>query len=516
MNFSIVRCIRQTPHSLLIFLLTALLFTPSLQSGFMYDSEPQILHCDFLHNPAHVSDILTLRVVRMDLIDRARPVQLLSLMADALLWGREPFGYQLTSLLLHALNASMLFLLLMRVLDSTRPFRRPAAWIGALLFSAHPALAEAVTEVSFREDLLATGGILAGLLAYSSAARHTGWRRIATAGAAVMFLLMAAGAKETGWTGPFFIAASTPLLVRKKDHRLAGTIFLVSAVLISAFAFYSRYAAPVESAIFVFSPTYPDSSLPGMLQLLPRLWIFQLQQLFFPFNLSADYGPFSIRHLPATAAIPAVFILAAGTLLAAKRMKPLRFGLLVFVCAMVPTSNLLPLFKPLADRYLYLPMTGISIILATSLTLLPSRPRHALALVLFSLLFVWVPLSIQRQRVWTDPVRLWSDTLDKNPYSIAASNNLGYAYLSRKQYQEALHAWSRTIQIAPEYANAWAGAAIALDSLDQPAKAEAAFRRAVEIDPLYKDPAALRLSMRMSPAEIDRLSFIAQRMGHPE
>ena len=93
----------------LVFALVAALYAPTLRGGFVYDSIAQVLQSDYIHTPSHWSDVLTLRVVGQDELDRNRPLHLASLMIDAAVWGKNPLGYRLTSVLLHALNASLLF-----------------------------------------------------------------------------------------------------------------------------------------------------------------------------------------------------------------------------------------------------------------------------------------------------------------------------------------------------------------------------------------------------------------------
>ncbi|MEI6339608.1 MAG: hypothetical protein WCQ57_13655, partial [Verrucomicrobiota bacterium] len=161
-----------SPHlpliALLIGLLTFALYLPTLKSGFVYDAEAQVLVDGYIHERANFFEVISLRVLSRDVLDFNRPVQLLSLMVDSLCWGRNPFGYHLTSNLVHALNAALLFLLILRLAEAGGIGRSGLfPWIaaaGALLFAWHPVNVEAVAEVSCREDLLATFFLLAGLL----------------------------------------------------------------------------------------------------------------------------------------------------------------------------------------------------------------------------------------------------------------------------------------------------------------------------------------------------------------
>lgn len=116
-----------------VFLIAALVYGPTLRGGFVYDSIAQVLYSDYIHTALNRIDVLTLCVVGEDELDRNRPLQLASLMLDAAIWKKEPIGYRLTSVLLHALNAALPFaFIVMCFSHSNSPgrderFARPAA-----------------------------------------------------------------------------------------------------------------------------------------------------------------------------------------------------------------------------------------------------------------------------------------------------------------------------------------------------------------------------------------------------
>lgn len=92
--------------------ITIAVFSSTLFSQFVYDARLQILTDPFLLNPWHWLDVLSLRVLRMDVLDFNRPVQLASLMLDAAVWGKEPFGYHFTSVVLHAINTVLVWIVM--------------------------------------------------------------------------------------------------------------------------------------------------------------------------------------------------------------------------------------------------------------------------------------------------------------------------------------------------------------------------------------------------------------------
>src|SRR5207249_2729278 len=88
------------------------------------------------------------------------PLSWMTLGLDYQLWGMDPIGYHLTSLLLHAANAVLVYFLARRLLSATidaRPRPRTltvAAAVAALLFAIHPLRVESVAWITERRDVL--------------------------------------------------------------------------------------------------------------------------------------------------------------------------------------------------------------------------------------------------------------------------------------------------------------------------------------------------------------------------
>ena len=108
-----------------------------------------------------------------------RPLFILSYLIDTKIWGARPFGFHLTNVVLHSLNAFLTFMLSLRVVDdlklSARTRRMISMGAGAL-FLFHPSHTEAVSWISGRADLIATFFCLASLLwfvAYTKVARRS-------------------------------------------------------------------------------------------------------------------------------------------------------------------------------------------------------------------------------------------------------------------------------------------------------------------------------------------------------
>jgi hypothetical protein len=249
-----------------IFSLVALLYLPTLRGGFVYDSIAQVLYSDYIHTPSNSVDVLTLRVVGQDELDRNRPMHLASLMLDAAIWKKEPFGYRLTSVLLHALNAALLFVFVAVALRRTTTGGEDAAAtltvaspssatvvcffaaFGVLIFALHPLVVEAVAEPSNREDLLVLLPMLVGLLFIATERSRSLW---VTNTLLVLASFFAVLAKESGVAVPFIFAVACWLFgsFRRFLPGLVG-----GAIAVGAFLAASYVWRPQQSGIFVNGP----------------------------------------------------------------------------------------------------------------------------------------------------------------------------------------------------------------------------------------------------------------------
>jgi protein O-mannosyl-transferase len=166
-------------------LLTLLPFLPSLQNGFVdwddYDN--------FLNNPSYRGlswSHLKWMFVTFHMFNY-RPLTWVTFGFDYTLWGMNPFGYHLTSLILHAASALIVYFLAARLLSLTRPQSttpndmavKIAAAFSTLLFSIHPLRVEPVAWLSARSHLLSSLFFLLTLACYlrATASSKRNWSR---------------------------------------------------------------------------------------------------------------------------------------------------------------------------------------------------------------------------------------------------------------------------------------------------------------------------------------------------
>jgi tetratricopeptide (TPR) repeat protein len=497
--------------------ITLVVFAPTLWAEFVYDARLQILTDPFLHDPANWFDVLTFRVLARDVLDFNRPVHLASLMLDAAVWGREPFGFHLTSILLHALNVVLLWGVIRGLLAASGDGRDLVATLAALLFAVHPLVTEAVCEPTFREDVLAATFTLAALLfAMHAQPAAPRWRAAAVA----LCCLLAVASKESGLAAPLVVAAFW-WLFRRGEPRGFWAAAVGGGLAATALFLAARFLLePSPSRIFEAKPEYPGGSFLAALMLLPRILALYAQLILLPINQSADYGLVSVRHLPLPVAFVVLAVISGLLAWATWRDRRLELGCALLVLPLVPVANLIPIYRAAADRYLYLPLAGAACITACLLDSAwvrsHDRRRHIALLGTLVAAVLLAATCLERQRVWSGSLALWDDTARRNPASFTAVHGLAGALREAGRLPEAERAAREAIRLSGDKrGDAFVTLAFVLDDQGRADDAKAALARALELDSRLADPESRVSALAMERTEADRLADLLRRRAAP-
>jgi len=509
--------------------ITFAVFSPTLASGFVYDARLQILTDPFLHDPRNWLPVLSFGTLRMDVLDFNRPVNLASLMLDAAVWGKAPFGYHLTSVLLHVVNVLMVWALVRGIRrdpraedpETTGSLTKYGPLVAAAVFAVHPVVTEAVCEPTFREDLLVTSFSLGALLLVMGRVRQAvvfrggdRWRAIGC----VACCLLATASKESGVAAPFLVATFWWVFRRDETDGFWRSAIGGGALVTVAFLAARFLLEPTPSRIFDSRPAYPGGSLGAAMLIEPRILALYAQLIIMPISLSADYGLYSVRHLP----LPfAVFILAgliAAAVVAIRMDRRFALAIALIALPLVPVANLIPIYRAAADRYLYFPMSGVAVTIGLLLDVawLASR-AHLRTRCVIGLLAAVAALGlacVERQKVWANPMALWVDTYRKNPVSFTAATGLGEALREEGRLDGAEQATRDAIRLsAGSRGDSWATLALILDSQGRVAEAKKILAKALEVDPRLKNPDARVDALAMEHATADELKVLMGKVG---
>ena len=483
------------------------LYLPSLGYDFVYDSYAQVMVDPFIHQARHFADVLSLRVLGMDVLDFNRPLNLLSLMVDAQLWGKNPAGFRLTNLFLHAAAAALLFRWLRLLTGSLG-----ASLLAALAFAVHPLHTETVVEIGYREDLLATVFLLAGFNA--AVAFRPGERVWGPGLLAGGCFFLAAAAKETGIAGPVVLATYVVLFRWHPPEGRRAWLALLGGVTLAVGLFYGlRFGLePKHSVIFTEKPASIGSGLDWLLT-QSRIWTAEGLRVLWPTSLCAAYGPYCVRNIDGAGALVGVLAAVTGGAALSLLNRRAALGCILFGAAMLPVSNLVPIYRPMADRYLYLPMTGLALLLALALAACRSRGSRAAVWTAAGLAVVLLAATTLRQeRFWRDGSALWAEQSRLNPVSSEVWVGRGDAAYDQARYAEALGYYEKAAELTRGLSfQAWAGIALAEEALHQPEKAAQALERATKLDSRFARPETLVRALIYPEAQAQRFSIIARR-----
>ncbi|MGH9369883.1 MAG: tetratricopeptide repeat protein, partial [Thermoanaerobaculia bacterium] len=191
-------------------------------------------------------------------------------------------------------------------------------------------------------------------------------------------------------------------------------------------------------------------------------------------------------------AIGGVFLLglAAGAALRRPGL-PASLGLLFFLVAMLPASNLLfPIGTIFAERVTYLPSAGICLILGAALTgseeSIGRVPPARLATLAAAVLLLSARTAM-RATVWSSDERLFENSVRVAPGSAKNHYNLGSVRAGLSRWREGLAAYTRATEIYPKYWDAWASKGRCERALGRLGAARSSYERSLEAQPGYEN-----------------------------
>ena len=372
-----------------------------------------------------------------------RPLLKLSYTANWTM-GLGVLGFHLTNLLIHLLNAYLVYRLsqLFVQQQSRAAAMHHVPLLAALLFAAHPIHTEAVSYISGRSAALMTTFYLAALLFYviGRTQQKPPYVYVATP----LFFILALAVKETAVTLPLALllweaSCGGRWRFELKPQWPSWLLLFIAAVF---FLFSDNYLSQMERSAQL-------NGLQGNLATQLAGFIYLMQQFVLPLwqNIDPDLP---LLHELADALFPlAITIALLGLMIACWRRQPwISFALGWVMLHLIPLYILLPRIDIANERQLYLAAWPLLLALAIELTLyLDGKKWHFAAA---GLLIACVALTVSRNQVYQNEIALWEDTVAKSPNKARAHNNLGYAYLLAQRKQEARRELSVALQLDPQ------------------------------------------------------------------
>lgn len=427
---------------LLLFVVAALAYWPGLNGGFLFDD----------YNNIQVNPAIQVESLDAASLQRAasayqagsygRPLATISFALDHYFHGKNPSGFKRTSILLHALNTLLVYLLVSRLLALPRAAPAWTPWAAlaiSLAWAVHPLQVSTVLYVVQRMEMLVATFTLLALLAYikgrvAQREGRRGWPWLALAAAMTALGMLA---KESAVLVPMFALALEITLLRfgAADPRTATLLkWAYAAGMALAAAAFVGYVLPRFASPDSFA--FRDFSLAERLLTQLRVLPLYLTQILVP---SPDLTTFYYDNYPKSSGLLSpITTLFGGIFLAAllalawrlRERAPLAsLGIAWFFVAHLLTSGPLNLELVFEHRN-YLAMLGVVLAMAEGIRRFPMKDGQGLKIFAVAGILVLVgALTAIRAATWGDPLLLASDLVARNPDSPRASNDLAMIYV---------------------------------------------------------------------------------------
>jgi protein O-mannosyl-transferase len=458
-------------------LLAGLVYLNALHNPFVYDDYRTVVANQSIDPPIELR--------RVFWHDATRPIVNASYAVDRAMWGRQPFGFHLTSVLLHALNVALLFVL---VRGLTANGSDVAAIAAASLFAVHPMMTEAVGYISGRAEILCAAFFLAALC--------TGRRWLTDGGAAwglstIVLWIAAIGSKETAGAFPVVLLALDSLTLAGPPAEKRRRLFSIHLPLIAT------ACAIAIARLVVLHREYPDqvapkwSYVPLALDVLRRYLALLVnptrQTIFHAVDMVNGFG--DPRSLLAMATVAALVILVWRV----RRAQPvIAFGLCWTLLVLGPSTMLTVLGQgePMAEHRVYLASAGFFLAVGGGISVVADYAARrgpaasaAAAGALILVIAAFAAETLVRNATWRDPVALWRESVELAPNHYWPRLALGEALLDAGQRKDAADQFSTAIQLQPAEPRGYVKLAQTLVESGRFDEARTQLARALELDP---------------------------------
>jgi tetratricopeptide (TPR) repeat protein len=474
--------------------ITFAVFAPALQYGFiLWDDDRNLLT-----NPSYRG--LGWAQLRWAFTSAVMghwiPVTWLTFGLDYALWGMNAFGYHLTSVLLHAANAALFYLLGRRLLRLGLTAAAPraitlGAIVAALFFAVHPLRVESVVWVTERRDVLSALFYLLTVLAYVKACAADGPPRrrwfLASIGAYALGLL----SKSLIMSLPLVLLVLDVYPLRRARgnwrrvllEKLPYLGLAVAAAVVSVLVVIAKVGLTSASA-------YPP---PARAAMALYSLVFYVWKTLLPLELSPMY------ELPARVGLTSPRFLAAAlvavgvsvVLVLARRPWPAALAAwLVYGLTLAPVSGIVHNGPQLvADRYSYLSCLGLALLVGAGVASAVSsaaitRPlRATVAIAGLGWLVGLMVLTFDQLPVWRDTEEVWRRSLAVDPECAFCHGQWGALLGNRGELGEAIAHFERVVALRPGTIRPRGNLGLALLKAGRPVDAAVQFERMLAQEP---------------------------------
>jgi protein O-mannosyl-transferase len=415
-----------------------------------------------------------------------RPVTMFSYWVSMQFSGADPSAYHAMSILLHIATTALVFFIVRRLIERSGVAagrRDLLAGFAAAVFLLHPAQAESVAYLAGRAEVVSVLFAFAAFTAflYRRTAAVT-WQ--VSAAVLVLFLLALLSKEQTialpalllltdYWWNPGFSFKGI-----RQNWKLYAPMALGAVAAVARF--WNLILGSTTAGFGLRDLTWYQYLFTQFRAIFVYIRMFVL-----PVHLTADWDfPISktILDRGSIVGLIALIAIAVAAWIYRRRFPLASYGFFVYLVLMAPTSSILPILDPVAERRLYFGMLGLLLIAVDLLARVKIEPR-ALAGACAAVAIAAAIGAHARAEVWSDPVLLWKDTVEKSPNKVRGYLHLAQSYYDAGEFGAAVATFDKAAQVKqPDY-NVLIDWALALDLTGRTEEAIAKLRQAAALEP---------------------------------
>ncbi len=474
--------------ALLVFFAAWLIYADTLDNPFVYDDLVIIAENNNLDDPSNFRNLFTREYFSFSGERTYRPVVTAVYLAISSIAGKESTPFRTASVLAHAMAGVLLFFVALAVTG-----RRDVAIFAALIFVCHPLQSEAVDGSSFLEDPLSAVFFLGAFLAHTRLRRSGALSSLASAG--VLYLL-AMFTKESAAVFPLWALSYELLKPDMPENRSLKsktvpfiTYFIIALVFASVR--FGLMANPAQAA----AAAMPGHDVQSSVAVMAVAFLKYLQLFFMPFGYSIEHCISSTHSLTDFLVVISFiihFLFLLTAFLFRRQGRSMSMGILFYFICLIPISNIVPFGAVMAERYMYLPVAGMSIFIAAmSLYRAPGQKLDAAAekyellmkVFLVCLCLFFASQTAKQNEKWNTGLSLWGEAAGVCPESSRARTNYGRRLVEAGMFRDAVGQLDAAVRLDPMHYEAWNALGTACFNVKDYSCAKRSYRRALDIHP---------------------------------
>lgn len=426
-----------------IIVIGIIVYANMLFNGFVWDDKLAILS-----NPDFISHTNFLKSNIFNLGGQYRPLTYLFFYIEYSIFGNTSFFYHFAQLVIHIINASLLFIFFKKFINKNISF------LLSIIFLVHPIQVESVSYIASSENpLFFLFGVSALLLSFKE---KIDFKRIAFIS---LLLLCSFLIKETGFLFLFIILLFRFMFYKSYNRRflffclLAFILYCFIRFIIGGVYFSQPELIPVERLSFI-----------GRLINIPEIIFYYIKTVLFPWQLVIDQLwivktiTFSMFYIPLLIDLLfflVLFFIAIYIKHHGKHFKPYIFFFLWFVIGLGLHLQIVPLDLTVADKWFYFPFVGLLGMLGLFITSINAKKINLTQIGFVTAVFCILLLSLRtviRNTNWVDALTLYEHD-SRMSTNFDLENNLGIEYDHARQYNKAIKYFKNSVILFPYETN---------------------------------------------------------------